>query len=723
MKRISSIIPAVATVAFLFQSCATLKPLAKSVSEPDYNKRITVTEPQYKKVPNAIGYVVDLAFPVAGAVAGMYLPAIVSYDESTGGTVPMEAGNIALGALAGLGVANVANGIAGYGAIVNAGNHAQWVRKACGSDYIVLSDKDNVIKLISKAAESSFSVKNQEDVEDFLAAFPGSAYSASVFDQAMAVIPRTSYPWLIDRFPGQDFTMKAKTEYVKGARGFSELDDALKLYGAETGLNASPTKENLYFAFVKDYSGAINFNQRFPRTELSRKALGVALASNPSASQIESLQYAYGDAFNLTAKDFEEMGGDAARNYYQAMYTKEKVSTEGDFHKFVEKYAWIDFPGKKDQVLEKAWDFAYDRVTDGKDAFYAVRDIYKRSYAKKLGLDKNYVYDWAIDKTARTIHDGISILNHYAQSSLSPDFARWFDAEHTAGQVESKGEIKFVVYGEVKNSSKFDVPLDLEMAVDVNNVHDVNLNAGGGLLGTLISAGAAAMGHKEELYKRVENIVYSFPQLNAGQTDYFAFVIDLGEGMMASGLNLGDRLKVASHLAIGTVNYNPKVRSGRPSEEQIARQYEAMSIASHGLPKGKVIDLDNLSWLWGEGYSTLDQGYYNAEGARIKAREEAEQAAKEEAENYNHCRVHLRFKDGQVLSNESFVAGDDSGLFFNESYTFKTDSDGYAEMRWPKANGPIVSIGVSMKLFEHFDYVVKDLHIVDGGFYEIILDQ
>ena len=721
MKRISTLILA---TAFLFQSCASLKPLAQSVSEPDYNQRITVTGPQYKKVPNAIGVVANIALPVAGAVGGMFMPDVVqTYDESSGGVVPFEPGNITLGALAGLGVANVANGLSGYGSIIDAKNHEAWVRRACGKDYIILADSDDSIKLINAGADASYVIQDRQDVEDFLLAFPDSPYSEAMFEKAIANLPRSSYPWLIDCFPGKDFTVKAKKMYVETAASFGDLDAALQKYGAETGLNLSPAKENLYFSYVTDYLTAIEFNKRFPGTDLSKKALGIALAKSPSASQINSLQRAYGDAFNLTAKDFEEMGEDAAKNYYYAMFTKEDVKTEGDYHRFVDKYTWIDFPGKREEVIEKAWDFAYARVKDGKDAVYAVEGIYKKNYAKQLGLDKNYVYEWAIDKAARTIHEGISVLNHYTQSSLSPEFGRWFNAEHTSGQVESTGEIKFVVYGEVQNTSKFSVPLDLVMSVDINKVRDVNLNAGGGLLGTLISAGAAAMGHGEELYKRIDDIVYSFPSLDAGDTDYFAFVIDLGEGEMASGLNLGDRLKVASHLAVGTLRYSPKVRSGRPSDEQIAKQYEAMSIASHGLPKGKVIDLDNLSWLWGDGYKTLDQGYYDAEGAKIRAKEEAEEAAREEAENYNHCRVHLRFKDGQVLSNETFYAGDDSGLFFNESYSFKTDSDGYATLRWPKANGPIVSIGVSLKLFEHFDYEVKNLNLTDGGSYEIILDQ
>ena len=192
---------------------------------------------------------------------------------------------------------------------------------------------------------------------------------------------------------------------------------------------------------------------------------------------------------------------------------------------------------------------------------------------------------------------------------------------------------------------------------------------------------------------------------------------------MASGLNLGDKLKVASQLAVGNVHYTPKVRSGKPSEEQIAKQYEAMSIASHGLPKGKVIDLDNLSWLWGDGYSTLDQGYYDAEGAKIRAKEEAEEAARKEAEDYNHCTVHLYFKDGTNVSDESFTVTGSSGILFKDTYTFTTDSDGYARLRWPKSDSAITEIHVSFKLFEHYSYDVKDLNLRDGGHYEIMLDR
>ena len=106
MKRFIQTVLATAAAAVVLQGCATVKPLAESVSEPDYNQRITITNPQYKTVPNALGYVLNLALPAAGAFAGMmYLPAVMVYDETSGAPATSDIGNAVLGGLAGLGVA------------------------------------------------------------------------------------------------------------------------------------------------------------------------------------------------------------------------------------------------------------------------------------------------------------------------------------------------------------------------------------------------------------------------------------------------------------------------------------------------------------------------------------------------------------------------------------------------------------------------------------------
>ena len=209
MKRTVLFIASIGVI--LFQACATLKPAADSISEPDYNQRITVSNPQYKIVPSAIGYASSVLLPVAGAVGGTFLPVPMVYQD--GEQVHSKVGGAILGGLLGLGVTAISNDMSSFGSFQDAEDHTQWLKKAGGDDFVILDDNELAIRLIHKSAESNYIVKNLDDVRDFASAFPASLYSESVFNQAFDKTKRKDIPELISLLPG-DFNKKAKKSFI-----------------------------------------------------------------------------------------------------------------------------------------------------------------------------------------------------------------------------------------------------------------------------------------------------------------------------------------------------------------------------------------------------------------------------------------------------------------------------------------------------------------------------
>ena len=123
-------------VALMMSSCASFKPIASDISDADYNQRVEIKNPRYKKKLNAIGLTFDVAAPVAGAIAGYSLdPFVTQTDEGRKG---VPAGGAVLGALLGSGLSYASHAIGKYGSTAPPKDKRAWVNKAFGSNYYIL---------------------------------------------------------------------------------------------------------------------------------------------------------------------------------------------------------------------------------------------------------------------------------------------------------------------------------------------------------------------------------------------------------------------------------------------------------------------------------------------------------------------------------------------------------------------------------------------------------
>ena len=90
----------------------------------------------------------------------------------------------------------------------------------------------------------------------------------------------------------------------------------------------------------------------------------------------------------------------------------------------------------------------------------------------------------------------------------------------------------------------------------------------------------------------------------------------------------------------------------------------------------------------------------------------------------NSCRVHLYFKDGSVVSNETIRAGYTTTILANTKWSekYETDENGYVTLRWSDEIDKLNWIVVPLNIGAHFRYQKDDLELTNGGVYEICLD-
>ena len=93
-----------------------------------------------------------------------------------------------------------------------------------------------------------------------------------------------------------------------------------------------------------------------------------------------------------------------------------------------------------------------------------------------------------------------------------------------------------------------------------------------------------------------------------------------------------------------------------------------------------------------------------------------------ETEKTNSCRVHLYFKDGSVIDEETFTAGYSSWSGYEWSGDFKTDKKGFATIVWPDKYDKLNWILIPLNIGVHFEYQKDKLELKKGGNYEICLD-
>ena len=434
----------------LFTGCYTQR-AAGLASNSDYNKRVSVKGARTVKRSNAVGITVNIGLVGAGAYAGYNTPLI--YRQTETGKEPIKAANAVVGAVVGAGVGFLFDQIAGR----NKSNYNidpnKWIQKA-NPEYRYIDEGIDGYRFIHYSAERNYIVRSIEDVQNFRKVFPYSNYADDVVQQALK-LKRDDMLVLLTLYPNSRYSNDIKVKYVAESLSFTEALNAAKEYPVED-------IENLLLNKVNKIDDAIQFIQTFPSFP-NKKALVInAFKSSVGyRSDMAKLKSRFNTSIYLSASDLDDTSNSLRRNYFNGMYLLENPTDINAFDGFVAEYSWLKFDEKGVDFLLRYWDIIEPRYSRGIDVLTNFAKVSTNPKYSNVGVKQRDLIQVINEKFEKEVNDKVRVASVNQFGAQNEDFERW--KNETGGPIALKleGEVNFIVYGEVQNSSKFDLPIEI----------------------------------------------------------------------------------------------------------------------------------------------------------------------------------------------------------------------------------------------------------------------
>ena len=346
----------------------------------------------------------------------------------------------------------------------------------------------------------------------------------------------------------------------------------------------------MYLDLIEDANNAITFKQMYPATQYGKEAVKNAFRTINDVSDIKHLKDVYGNQFNLNKQDLSTASDAVKKNYFNSLFILAPNQNVNTFDQINSNYSWLTYEGKENDVLDKYWDYCNKPSASGKEVLAALGRV-----AGKVGLRGETVKSFVEKKVAETMQDQLKVISVNTANSTSSEFERWKNAVYTAGVIVDDSSFKVLVYGEVKNNSKFDVPVGVSMSGELYRITKLENSLLGGLVSGLASL-AGVSPETRELITALNVHGFTIPILPAGETYPYAIMLDFGgtqldEATKRGGVNLGDLIKTSSDVQLANVNVHAAFNTEKVSEEQIKKQNEWLLMAQNGLPEANFKDL------------------------------------------------------------------------------------------------------------------------------------
>jgi len=182
--------------------------------------------------------------------------------------------------------------------------------------------------------------------------------------------------------------------------------------------------------------------------------------------------------------------------------------------------------------------------------------------------------------------------------AAQPDDKNWKEwlnnNRYTAGIVEEKPS-KYIIYGEVKNNSIFDLPVDIIVSADLLTISAAK---GTGTITNLLSE----LTGKEVVGKETAGEHFILPDLKSNQKGSFAVLLNYKQ-TGNTGINVLDLVKFTIERELDNVSIVPHyLPSLQVDSNQFQKQLAWQQIAKNGLPETLLMDkrrqekYDNEKW-------------------------------------------------------------------------------------------------------------------------------
>ncbi len=574
----------VALLCALCSSCVVNHP-SGYVSEPDYNKRAEVSNAHYKRKMTATGYTMLGVSAVAGGVAGWFTPMVSYYDG--GQRVNLAPANAAIGAVIGFGTSYFISRMMGWGSSKQrpAKDARKWLKKS-NPQYIVFEESSpQRFSIIHKSIEPNYTVKNMDDVDDFHKAFPSSTHSDNVVKQSVDAVKRDELLKVLGYYPSSSYALAVKKKYVTSSPDVRSMFAAVDKF-PETKLDV----ESLSVPVVKDINDAVAFYQRFPVSGFSKKVVAKSfLTADQSKKDILMLKEMYEDDFLQGPKDpIAEESTTARRNYLDALYRLENPRDLLKVETFYDRYNWLNFPEKPTDIASSYWKVAYDAYDDGGYILYRMRNLATSSYYRDWNISTGMMEDFIKARLRDEVASKVKVKSTSTIGTTNDEWNNWCNnPKYTAGLVAEAGQIEYMVYGEVENTSKFDLPVDISVQGDLNR--EVTYQGTGFWTNLFAAYMNSALSSNSKIGSTTAT--FTIPVMRARSKSSYAAKLDFGDGRKKTGINFNDWIKYKSELYLSGATATPRYNEYRPNQETLRKQESWLYMAKNGMPNVELTDL------------------------------------------------------------------------------------------------------------------------------------
>lgn len=569
MKRILIYI----SIGLLLQSCLTNKPDSRSVSNPDYNGRVLINDPHYVKKTNAIGHTVVAASTVGGALAVKQMGLIQKQNGDI--TTSNDAANLALGAVIGFSTSILGNYLMGKNKKVSFDNSRNWLNSA-NRKYTYYSDASGTaFYAIPRKSEFSYNCKDFDDFKGFHNAFPNSSNKDKVYSQALSNVARTEIPFLLQIDKKTPFATETKLRYYEMSNSVSELIEATELYP-----NVKFDKIDKGLQLTRSYSDLDLMVKNFPSTP--RRALFInSLKTKYKDREVLLLKKQLSeDHYLLNEYDFRKKSEVYQKHYHDFVVKLYNPNNLNEYGQLFARYNWLNYNGYSDFVLIHVWDYLDNKYYNGNSMLSEYGKF--STIHQELNIPKSIFKSYLSQKLQDEVDKHVQLVSANTLDTRNRNFERWeksimWDAPY----ISSYGDIKFLYYGEVTNSSKFDLPVKLRFGSTL--VHEASVD--------FFNLLEAVM---DKTVVEVKEQDFQIPLIKRNETQPFAVLFDFGKGNQAEGLNfLGVQGKL--ELKLESISVEKSIYTNPISAIKREEQQYWMRMVNGGLPSNPIKDIG----LWG----------------------------------------------------------------------------------------------------------------------------
>lgn len=587
-----------ALVVILSAACYTQKPHIQVDNTSilyDYNKKVSVKDASFIHKRSFIGKIVNVGVIGTGAYLGYAMAPFkqqVQFEKK-----PIDALNITSGALAGAGLILLTDLIMGNNTEKNITEKQiqSWISKA-NKDYYYLNGNASNFTMIDSKIQSTYEVRNLQDVKDFSTVFPNSPYTDEVIKKSLSVLSREEWPTLIALFPTKEQILQVKKQYIEGSPTYDELIAALDRYPIEMN---EVDREKLYLSHIANANDLMKFRKMFPNTPYVQQALVYAFTSDnyDLIETFEVLRPIYKESIYLSSSDFEKikyLPTVSKQRYLQALYLEGKVKEIRAFTDFYRKYDWFIYRNKEKDILSNYWRLMDSKYDNGEQVIANYKKIEGNTELKKMNISRELVAEVLDSLLTDIAKTSINIRDFEIVSAPNRDFERLKNKNDLAYQklreVEQRQEQIYLLKGVIENYSKYNVPICIKGEISLtkeisfdSNYEDTKKSWTKKQDIGVFSDNyyGISLAHKSDIF--AIEFVYQKEKVRTGKAS-----IGYTTGLFKNEVVLGWELsECKAHSPKVTLQYEKE----KVSQFLLDRQEQSLSFAREGVPNRELYDI------------------------------------------------------------------------------------------------------------------------------------